>query len=234
MPETGGAPRGSPPAPGASPGVRAQRIGQGLAVVAAGVSSVVAYPRLPDRVPMHWNFSGEVDGWGGPLEAALVMPLLMLGLWGLLRVLPRLDPRRESYAQMRTPYETAITATLLLLLGIHVALLANALGHRVAMPRVALLGTGLLFAVLGLVLPGARPNWFFGIRTPWTLTDDRVWARTHRVGGAAFLVAGIGLVAGAVLGVPSLPLFVATAVAAVLPVPYSYLVWRRLRREESR
>ena len=86
-----------------------------------------------------------------------------------------------------------------------------------------------LFVVLGNVLPRARPNWLFGIRTPWTLTNDRVWERTHRLGGMLFVIAGIILLVSG-FAAPSimLPMIVGTVVlASIIPVAYSYFVWKQ-------
>ena len=93
------------------------------------------------------------------------------------------------------------------------------------------LGTAILFIVLGNVLPRARPNWFVGIRTPWTLSSDRVWERTHRLGGRVLVVGGI-VVALAGLLSSRLAFWTLMATVATLSVgamAYSYLLWRSER-----
>jgi uncharacterized membrane protein len=169
-------------------------------VVAAAVAmSAAAYPRLPERLPVHWGVSGDPDRWGTRFEGAVLLPLLMLGAWAVLRVLPRIDPRSPNYAKMQATYDFMINATLTLLLAVHAMVLATGLGYAVPVGRLTPVLIGALLVALGNVLPRARPNWWFGIRTPWTLTSDRVWARTHRVGGYAMTAAGIVILAGAAL-----------------------------------
>lgn len=202
-------------------------------VVAAAVAmSAAAYPQLPERLPVHWGVSGEPDRWGTRFEGAVLLPLLMLGAWAVLRVLPRIDPRSLNYAKMQATYDFVINATLTLLLAVHAMVLATGLGYAVPVGRLTPVLIGALFVALGNVLPRARPNWWFGIRTPWTLTSDRVWARTHRVGGYAMTAAGIVILAGAALpGIWPFAIFiVAAAVAAIGPIVYSYIIWR----EETR
>jgi uncharacterized membrane protein len=203
-----------------------------IVVAAAVVLSAVAYPCLPEQVPVHWGIRGEPDRWGSRFEGAILFPVLMLGAWALLRVLPRIDPRAPNYAKMQSTYDFVVNAVLTLLLIVHAMILAAGLGYAVPVGRLTPVLVGGLFVALGNVLPRARPNWWFGIRTPWTLSSDRVWARTHRIGGYAMTAAGILILAGAALpGVwPFAVFIVAAAVAAIGPIVYSYIVWR----EETR
>lgn len=202
-------------------------------VVAAAVAmSAAAYPRLAERVPVHWGIGGEPDRWGSRFEGAVLFPFVMLGAWVLLRLLPRIDPRAPNYAKMQSTYDFMVAAVMTLLLLVHAMVLAAGLGYAVPVGRITPVLVGGLFVTLGNVLPRARPNWWFGIRTPWTLSSDRVWARTHRVGGYAMTAAGIVILAGAALpGIwPFAVFIVASAVAAIGPIVYSYIIWR----EETR
>jgi uncharacterized membrane protein len=203
-----------------------------LVVAAAGVMSALAYPRLPDRVPVHWGVTGEADRLGSRAEGAWLLPAVMVALWLFMRALPKIDPRRPNYAKMQSTYDFLVNAVLTVMLAMHVFVLAAGLGYDVSMSRFGPLLFGVFFVALGNVLPRTRPNWWLGIRTPWTLSNDRVWARTHRVGGYAMTAAGILVVAGAALpGVWPVAVFiVATFAAAIGSVIYSYFAWR----EETR
>lgn len=206
-----------------------RRVVHPLLVVLALVASAIAWPRLPQRAPMHWNLAGEVDRYGSRLEAAFAMPAVMLLVLVLMYVLPRIDPRRASYAKMAGTYDTVITLTLVTLLAIHGTLLATALGYPVPMDSAIPLIIGVLLIGLGNVLPRARPNWWFGVRTPWTLSSDRVWTRTHRVAGYTMVMAGIALLLIAAIDArwARNALIVPVAAAAVIPVIYSYVAWRQ-------
>jgi uncharacterized membrane protein len=201
-----------------------------LCIVAAFVASALVWSRLPERVPLHWDARGAVNGYGSRFEGAFVLPAAMLGLWLLLRALPRIDPRRANYAKFADTYDLIVNSLVGLFLVMHLALLGNSLGWPVSMDRVAPVLVGLQFLILGNALPRARPNWWFGIRTPWTLSNDRVWTRTHRIAG--YLLAGAGavlLLIGAFAPTSlAFALGVGVVVAAcVASLIYSYFAWKQ-------
>jgi len=200
-----------------------------LLIALAFAASALAWGRLPERVPVHWNLQGEVDRYGGRLEGALILPVVMLAIWGMMRVLPKADPKRANYARMQATYELVITLTLAGMLAMHLAVVAVSLGYEVPIGRVIPFVVGMMLIAIGNVLPRAKPNWWFGVRTPWTLSSERVWVRTHRVAGYSLALAGLTLViAGFVTATWARILMVAGAViGGVVPVVYSYFAWRK-------
>lgn len=200
-----------------------------LLTLAAVVFSLAVWSRLPERMPVHWGLHGDVNGYGSRAQGAFLLPGVMLALWLLLRFLPRIDPRRANYAKFADTYDLLVNSLVALFAVMHVALIGAALGWPVSMERVAPALIGLQFIILGNALPRARPNWWFGIRTPWTLSNDRVWTRTHRVGG--YLLAGAGvvlLIAAAFPGTWTFALGVGAAVAAGFgSLVYSYFAWKQ-------
>jgi uncharacterized membrane protein len=184
---------------------------------------------LPERVAVHWDMHGVANGDAPRLGAAVFGPLVMLGLWALMRGLPAVDPRRENYAKMENAYSLMVNATLTLLLVIHLAVLAAALGVGISMARLVPALIGALFIVIGYAMPQARPNWFFGIRTPWTLSNDRVWQRTHRVGGHLFVACGLVSLLGVVLphAIGVALLVIAALVASFGSIAFSYIAWKQ-------
>jgi uncharacterized membrane protein len=206
-----------------------KRLIPGLAglALAAGFS-LWAYSRLPGEVATHWGIDGRPDGWSSPGTAAVLMPTIGLVLALVFLVLPRIDPRREGYRAPGNPYWVLANAILVLLALIHVVMLGYALGWAVNATKVAIGAVGVLFALLGYLMPKMQPSWFVGIRTPWTLSDDEVWVRTHRMGGKLFLVAGALIVAAALLGGNwwMVGAFLVAVGIALVPVVYSWWLWR--------
>ena len=198
-------------------------------IAVAAFVSAMAYQRLPASVPMHWDVRGNADGYASRLVGALLIPAIMLAVWGLMRFLPSIDPRRKNYDDMGGAYELVVNATLTLLFLTHVVIIAAMLGFAVSIARVIPVLIGALFVVIGWVLPRAKPNWFFGIRTPWTLSNDRVWERTHRVGGHLFLACGLLMVASAALppGIGFPVVFTGSLIAAVGSMIFSYIAWKQ-------
>lgn len=199
------------------------------ALVMAFAAGLWLWGQLPDQVPVHWNIRGEPDRWGSPATAVFLLPAIGFWLAVLLAVLPKLDPKRDNHALHGPAYQLTGNAVLVFLAAVHGVVLAASAGYPVPMNRVLAIGLGVLFAIIGNVLTQARQNWFFGIRTPWTLSSERSWRETHRLGGRLMFVGGLFLVAVGVF-MPRL-LAVGIVVGAIAPalvaVVYSYVVWKQ-------
>jgi uncharacterized membrane protein len=202
-------------------------------VVAACAASLMVYNRLPEQITVHWDLAGNPNGWMSRPIGAFITPIILLVAWAAMRAAPAIDPRRDNYERFGAAYDTVIAALLFPVFAIHLALLAVALGYPVPIARLAPAFMGTMFLVVGNVMPRARSNFMFGIRTPWTLSNDRVWARTHRLAGYTMTAAGLMLiVAAAVAPIAAMQGVVISAVAAglVTPAVYSYFAFRRETR----
>lgn len=199
-----------------------------LTVLAALAASMAVYNRLPESMTIHWDLEGNPNGWASRLTGAFALPGIMVGIYAVMRFLPLVDPRRENYEKFQGTYEGLILTVLLFLLVIHVIVLRAALGHEVSMQKVIPLMMGMLFVVIGNLLPRARSNFFVGIRTPWTLSSEKSWERTHRIGGYVFVLIGIMMAASIFIPVNvGWPIVGVLTGAAVLGlIVYSYLVWK--------
>jgi immunity protein, SdpI family len=208
--------------------MRSRWFGILVAAVTAAIS-VWAYPRLPPTVATHWGLDGTPDGYSSRLMAVSIMPLVLVCMTVIFNVLPKVDPRRENYARFLSSYWLIANAVIVFLLVAHAMIIASGLGFDVKIDRLMPLGVGLLFVFLGNYLTRVEPNWFIGIRTPWTLSSDSVWRRTHRTGGWLMVIGGLILAASAFVPRPAfLVLFVATIViVAVIPIVQSYVLWKR-------
>ena len=201
-------------------------------VVAAFALSIGGYSRLPERVPIHWSLNGEVDNYASKAVGAFLTPAVMLILLGVFAALPAISPRGFDIERRSRAYQAICAAVLLLMLGIHVHLflLATSVSKSYSSGYFSLL-IGAIFVVLGNYLPKVPRNFFVGIRTPWTLADQDVWFRTHRVGGVVFFICGVLLmVVGPFLPQRASSVFPAALIglAALSLVIYSYVVYRRL------
>ncbi len=194
-----------------------------------------ALPRLPGRVPVHWNLAGEADRYGPAWENALLMPAIALVLWALFLVLPLADPLRKNYGRFPGTLKLFRWLVPLMVVAFHLVVALGALGLPIDSGR----GTGAVLAVFFVVLGNSmgkiRHNWFIGIRTPWTLASEEVWNRTHRLAGPLWVAGGLVQLAGAfVPGTAGQVLFVAPlAVMVLVPVGYSFVLFRQLARVSS-
>jgi uncharacterized membrane protein len=199
-----------------------------LVLVLMVALAIWAWSWAPERMPVHWGISGQPDRWGGRAEGVLVFPGIGLLLYLLMLVLPKLDPGRANYARFADAYFTVRLAVLGMIAGVQVVTLAVARGRLADVNPFLLPLLGVLFLVIGNLLGKLRPNWFIGIRTPWTLSSKRSWSKTHRAGGWVFVVCGVLFVAA---GVVQRPWAQWTAMAALSAgvlglVVLSYVVWR--------
>jgi len=210
--------------------VRNRWIGVIVATVAFA-AAIWAYPQLPPRVATHWNIRGEVDGYSGRFAAAFIIPLAILVLAGVAHVLPKIDPKRANYPKFLDTYWLLINGILIFMGAIYLAVLGNAIGAPVPIQRVIPIALGFLFIIIGNYLGRVQPNWFLGIRTPWTLSSDTVWRKTHRLGAWVFVIAGVLFMASAF--VPgargAVPLAVIIMGLVLVPVVYSLYLWMRER-----
>lgn len=208
----------------------------GLAfIVATLIFGAVVFDRLPAQVATHFNVKGEPDGWSSRTFAVLGMAALPFGLLLLFNGLPRIMPRRENFSRFEDTYWFIANLVMAFICALNVVILGNALGWGISVPRTVLLGMGALFIVLGNVLPRTRSNWFMGIRTPWTLDNEKVWRDTHRLGGRTFMVGGLITVVAAFMPAEAQPWVAmgALMVAGFIPVVYSYVAWRREKQAEQ-
>ncbi|MEA4901461.1 SdpI family protein [Desulfitobacterium sp.] len=189
-----------------------------------------AYPQLGDRVPSHWNLAGEVNGYSSRFGGAFMLPLILLGIYLLFWIIPKIDPKKANYPAMSRIYWISTLAIIFFLSLMHVGVLGVGLGYFTTLPRWYFSGIGILFIILGNYFGKIKFNYFFGIRTSWTLASEEVWYRTHRFAGPIWMVGGILI---GVLGfMPSQwvgPLFaVAMVILVGAPTLYSYVQFKKL------
>lgn len=203
-----------------------------LALLAAFLVSWLAKDSMPDRVATHWGLDGRPDGYSSPAVVVFLMPMFGLLMAGILAVIPSLDPRKEAYSSPGSPYWIIGNAVLVFLAIIQLALVGFALGWPIRMGTLVPVLVGGLFVIIGGLMERMPPSWFMGIRTPWTLSNDEVWRKTHQVGGVCFILAGLLLmIAGFVKPEGLLIGLIAVAgFAAAIPLVYSWVVWRQAGR----
>ncbi len=195
--------------------------------------AAVAYAMLPARVPVHWNASGQVDSYGPKLEALLFPPLLSLVVLVLVRVVVTFGPypgrENRGIAVRFTDY--VLIAVILLMQLIQLVTIAVALHVPIDATSIIFVAVSLFLIGLGNYMSKLRRNAYVGIRTPWTISNDTVWERTHRLGSWLFVIAGIIGLLTALIPIPSIrlagllvPLFLVTLITVV----YSYIEYQKV------
>lgn len=204
-------------------------------ILASLIVGALVYGHLPEKVPTHWNIHGEVDGYSGRLFGAFGFPLMTLGLYFFMILLPRIDPKKRNYVKFKRAYNVIIVGLVIFLLFMYAIILLAAFEYPIDIGKMVRLGIGILFIAMGNYMTQVRHNYFVGIRTPWTLADETVWKKTHRLGGILFVIAGILILLSIVLSDKIGYILTISSVlgVAIIAGVYSYFVYRFEVEEES-
>lgn len=198
-------------------------------------TSLLVGASLPGDVqlPIHWGLNGEPDGFAGKWTALLLPAGITASLSLLFYALPAIEPRREGLERSQGLYLWGWVALLLMGGAIQLATVSLALGWPVDAARLIVAATGAMLVLIGNQLGKSRSMYLIGMRTPWTLASEDVWIRTHRLAGKLMVAGGVLILGAALLDLPPARLtavFLAViALSAVIPIVYSFLLWRRER-----
>ncbi len=192
--------------------------------------TVVVFNRLPDLIPMHWNVNGQIDAYYPKFPYAFAAPVIGLMIVFFMGILPKFDPKRENYDKFKSQYQFIKIFMLLFFAVIQFITLSISLGADfIRVDMVIKLMVGIMFIVIGNLLPKLKHNYFVGIKTPWTIANESVWLRSHRHGGYVWFATGLALVVLAFIpGTISAAIyFILILIASFEPMIYSYLSYRK-------
>jgi uncharacterized membrane protein len=197
-----------------------------LVAIMFGVG-LYSYPRLGDQVITHWNAQGQPNGYGSRFAGAFFLPLMALGLGLILLGLPEIDPLKKNIQLFRKDYNGFVVALVGFFLYLHVVTILINLGAPLNINRMLVPGMGIFLYYAGVLIGKSRRNFFIGIRTPWTLSSDTVWEKTHRLGGVLFR--GVGIITLLGFFFPEYAIWlmiVPLMIVAVFVTAYSYFEYR--------
>lgn len=200
-------------------------------LLAAALLSVYCYGRLPERVPTHWGLDGKPDGYGSRAFATLFTPMLAAGMFALFMALPSLSPEKFEVDRFRGAYNVLSTAVLAFMTFVHALTLQAAFDPKTDVTKWLVGGVAVLFAVIGNQLGRTRPNFFAGIRTPWTLASEPVWIATHRRAGRLTIACSAFALVALALGLHPMGAVGLASFGLLWPVVDSYLLYRKMQRE---
>ncbi|WP_452221894.1 SdpI family protein [Lacinutrix salivirga] len=190
---------------------------------------------LPETVPIHWNEKGEIDGYGSKITLWLIPILLPLLVFILFSIIPKIDPKGQI-KKMGNKYGLVkfLLTTFMSVLAIFI--IYSSKSQSLTNPKIILLFIGFLYLILGNYMKTFKPNYFVGVRTPWTLENETVWKATHKMAGKLWLIGGLSIIIlSMVLSTESIftVFIVITIIIAVIPIVYSYLKFKKLKRINS-
>jgi len=205
-------------------------------ILIAFVASFYFYANFPDQVPTHWNFQGTADNYSNKTFGAFFFPWLILAMYVMFIIFPNLDPKKDRYQQFTKVYHLFKNTLILVMVSIY--FISSLIGMGYNLPISILIPgiIGLLFIILGNYMGKIKRNWFMGIRTPWTLSNEEVWNKTHRLGGKIFIAMGVIMLAGSFI--PNESLFglifiIGVLITALVPIIYSYRLYKKIEKNKQ-
>ncbi|WP_027414803.1 SdpI family protein [Aneurinibacillus terranovensis] len=200
-----------------------------LTIILGLLISLASYPYLPERIATHWGWTGTPDSYSSKLFGILIIPVLMIALYAGMRYMPRLDPNRANYEKFGKSYDLIINFILTFLLILHGITLVNGMGFKIDISFAVPFMVGILFIALGNMMPRFKQTYFVGIRTPWTISSEQVWRKTHRLSARVFFAGGVILAASAFLPLSyRFPVFIAVIILIVaVPNVLSYYYFKK-------
>ena len=207
-----------------------------LILLAPFVLLAIFWGRIPETVPTHWGIDGEADGFSTKGASLFLLPLISIGVYLLLVAVPYIDPKGKSASEQKAmrAFRWFIP---LLMTAIFVMMLVQWLGTPVDIGTVVFIIMSVMFMVLGNYMQTLKPNYFVGLRTPWTLESEDIWRKTHRLGGRLWVAGGLVLLA-LIYFFSARTYFViymvGVAVMAIVPMVYSFVLYLREKEEATR
>lgn len=193
------------------------------------ISWLICYPSIANQVPIHWGVDGP-DNYASKGSAFLIINGLIIFIYIMMMAVPKIDPKKKNYQYFSRGYMFIVNAMVVLFFVLSMLTLMIGLGYNIPMERLVGPFVGLLFIVLGNYLQQAKPNFFFGMRTPWTLSNEEVWRKTHRLSSKLFIVGGLLIILTIFLP-SSWEIYVILTVVVIISLIlyiYSYLLFRKL------
>lgn len=205
-----------------------------LIVTASFITGIILYPQMPSLMASHWNVKGEVDGYMNKFWGLFLMPIISALMLLLFVYIPRIDPLKENIKKFRNYFNNFII--LIITFFAYLYLLTIIWSHGITFNIIAFLmpAFSILFYYIGILIEHAKMNWFIGIRTPWTLSDEGVWNRTHKKGGLLFKLTGLITLLGLLLPDYAFIILLAPLLSAtVYLIVYSYLDYKKVKQKRK-
>lgn len=202
-----------------------------LIIMISFIIGISFYSLLPDKVASHWNAKGEVDGYMSKFGGLFLMPVISLVLLLLFIIIPKIDPLKHNIEKFRKYFDGFIVLMMLFLFYLYILTILWNIGVRFNFVHLLVPIFSIFFYYCGILIQKAQRNWFIGIRTPWTLSNEQVWNKTHKIGGILFKIAGIISLIGILLTEYALFFVICPVIlASLFPVIYSYFAYQKLTK----
>lgn len=187
------------------------------------------FDHLPEQIATHWNTAGEADSFMNKSTAIILFPSIALFFTILFPLLKKIDPKNENYKHFKRAWGLMQVGIIGFLAYIYFVTLYAALNSDVSVSQFVIGGVGALIVIIGVTMRNIHQNFFVGIRTPWTLSSEKVWEKTHKLGGTLFTAAGLVIFIEAfILIKPFVVMMLSIFITILATVIYSYYAYKNL------
>ena len=196
-------------------------------IILSIIIGIIVYPSLPEKVISHWNSAGEANGFMPKFWGIFLLPIILIGMFLLFLLIPAIDPLKKNIKKFRGTFDIFVGLIMLFLFYIYILSLMANFGVMFNMSVMIVPALAVLFFYIGILLEKSERNWFIGIRTPWTLSSDRVWKKTHKLGAVLFKISAVICLLGLIF--PEFIVWfilVSALLSAIILFVYSYLMSR--------
>lgn len=211
-----------------------------LVALIPGVYLAASWNSLPENVALHFDLKGNPDRYGDKTELVVVVAVLSLmtvGIYFLLSTIYKIDPKRYAAENKDRLQRMGFAVGIFMSALCCVIIYSTIKGSIEFGLRYIFAGVGLLFSLIGNYMHNMKPNYFAGLRVPWTLNNEENWRKTHLMAGKLWFAAGL-LIAILCLLLPDaislIIFFILTAVLIVIPVVYSYRLYKKNKEAENK
>ncbi|MBU2564612.1 DUF1648 domain-containing protein [Patescibacteria group bacterium] len=199
-----------------------------IIIIISFLAGIYLYDFMPEKIASHWNAKGQVDEYMSKFWGLFLMPIVCIGVFFLLLIIPKIDPLKKNVDKFRKYFDSFIFLIVLFLVYIYALTIIWNLNIEFDMNKSILPAIGLLFFYSGVLIGHAKRNWFIGIRTPWTLSSDIAWDKTHKLGGVLFKIAGILAFVGLIFpNIAILIIMIPVILFTIFLFIYSYVVYKK-------
>lgn len=206
-----------------------------VVVIINFIVGLCAYNILPDRIPMHWNVAGQVDSYGSKMWGVIGFPSIIFGIYILMTILPAIDPKWKNYRLFEGTYSILKSVLVLVFTAIYLITLLPAIGYNLRIDKVVPFVMSIMIIVMGNYMGRIKQNFFVGIKTPWTLNDNEIWTKTHRLAGKLWVAGGIVTAITSIVlsGIASFVTFMVVILGvSFYPILHSYILFAKKKGKE--
>jgi len=182
---------------------------------------------LPNKIPIHWNYKGEIDGWGSKYST-FFLSAFPIFTYLMMVIIPKIDPKNKLH-QMGSKYTQLKFILVAFMSVLAISILYITKTQNLESFKFELL-IGFLFIVLGNYFQTVKPNYFIGIKTPWTLENESVWKKTHQLSGKLWILGGITIIMLSLLlnkTNSNIAMMCVIAIISIVPIIFSYLEFQK-------